>query len=232
MARHLGRVSITFFLIASCVVFRAASAQDEDEAVVEEVLDFPGFGEIDLNQVEPEERDGILLPQLYDQGEETVGDLPPLEKADQAPQLPEVWPGQGEDAAPQPHWVPPVEDEKPDVEPALDDRRERRKELAREMYDERAYPNEKIPEGAYERAWEQIRQMPPALQLEPLDMPASPLPDQGSWWTPLTKQLVAWLHPRALNAIPASPAWTSVGPSSLPALQPERLGRALLVRLH
>lgn len=138
------------------------------EVVGDGWVNITGLGPVDLNTLPPEISDNIRTPDMLpDDTEPYSGDLPASRDLLSDDLLP-------------PAALPALSAESllesagsaaqpiPELPPSKVVTRE---EMLQRMYDERAFPNKTIPEGAYQKAWDEIRNMQQADPVDPIAPP-------------------------------------------------------------
>lgn len=193
----------------------SSTAQLVDKDVV---VDIPGVGPVPLRDFPPEMRPYVRIPGVvYNDPPDEYGDLPPApfsSRPDFLPPRVEEPTATGATSVPSASIAPAPVDEST-LQPRVETERYTREEILRRMYQERAYPSEKIPEGAYGKAWNYIQQM---QQAQPPAVP-TPAPEPQSWLLEPRKWISgAWhiLSPRpALAQVPPAYQWAQIGPAPL-----------------
>jgi len=233
MNRHGSPVAVigTLFLVAGLGLLGwwtmtplCAVAQIDGDTVV----DIPGMGPTKLSDFSPEARKNIRVPGVqYDDPPEQFGDLPPvpMPPPNDAPPVDSQPSSRIEDTV---RPVPAGRAGKSMGEGAgqrVDESESRsRQEMMKRMYEERAFPSEKIPEDAYIKAWNYIQQMQqavPPVAPTPASQPQSRLFDPRHWLV-RARDL---LSPRpAFAQIPPTYLWAQIGPAPLQTTDGARLG--------
>jgi len=201
---------ILLLVTASAAVPQLPDPQPENHGVV----DIPGVGRVDFDKLPPDIRDNIRIPgRTYYDPPEKYEDLPPL-----APDP---------DPVPEPKVGLPPEIESEEVAPKSEAGEAKGahaeipiEEVLKRMRDERAFPSGEIPEDAYQKAWEHIQRMQPAVPpSEPASKDLTDLSaEPESWLTaPLRWLARAWDRLSGDSAVAQIPPhyWYSIGPSGI-----------------
>jgi hypothetical protein len=183
------------------------------ESVRAQVVTFPGIGRADLSELPPNARTNIRIPgESYDEPENEYGNLPPLPNAgsaDGATQGGSVPSGAAGENAEESSGGVQADGQAGAANSGVlrsdkaQPKEDRRLEAAvRHMHDERAFPNATIPEGAYDRAWEEFKRLPPAPPAPPGEAVEQRLPEPEALWERAKQWLLARVSSSSVNAQP------------------------------
>ncbi len=218
------RIMVGMISVVLVVASRSAPGQT-DSAAVDTIVEIPGLGELDLDELPPDLRDNIRIPGVtYNDAEQEYVDLPPAFGSQQEDiEQPSARGTTIE--APTPVSVP-----EPVAPKSLDEKRARDEAVGRmypqedrslqRMRSSETEPGSDTSSDRYRKAFEQLERMEspehPEQQLVP--QPQSWFSSPGAWlssladrWSPSSVQAQAT---SCLNA----PAWTSIGPAPIQSL--------------
>lgn len=201
--RESGLSKRTVVLFTAAVLCLPASASPQ-LVVGDGWVNITGLGPVNLNELPADLRHNIRIPgRAAPRVPRAYTDLPPLDDQVAPPDLLDL------PAASSPPSVEP--DTNPSVPAPASDEAVSKQQRLQQLYRDRAFPNETIPEGAYDAAWEHIQKMPPAPPIPDVQLPA--VIDSESLSSAVQRWLETHLFPTQVTAQSQPPPWSPIGPA-------------------